>query len=261
MSTHQPVGFISHGAPTLALEVGGFAGQLGAWGADLLRTPPRAIVIVSAHWVAAAPRTGVEERAPLLYDFSGFPKPLYALEYPAPGHAALAAQVRELVGGTAQVDRPLDHGVWVPLLHMFPQADIPVVQVALPLRAGPAAWVALGRALAPLRDDGVLILGSGGAVHNLGRLAWSGGPSAPVEDWARAFDTWIGDTLDRGDLATLTRIEDAPALALAHPTVEHLAPLLVAAGAAATGVELITPRYPVNGWVMGSLSMRSVAWA
>lgn len=262
MSTLMPVGFISHGAPTLALEVGGFAGQLGAWGADLLaRTPPRAIVIVSAHWVAAAPHTGVEARAPLLYDFGGFPDPLYQMQYGAPGQAALAAQVRELVGASAKVDRPWDHGVWVPLLHMFPEADVPIVQVALPLATGPDGWLALGRALAPLRRDGVLVLGSGGFVHNLRRLAWDRGIAAPVEAWAGAFDTWLASALDRGDVPALSRIlTDAPALALAHPTVEHLAPLLVAAGAATTGADLPAPAYPVAGWTMGSLSMRSVAW-
>jgi 4,5-DOPA dioxygenase extradiol len=259
----QPVGFISHGAPTLALEVGGFAGQLATWG-GALRTAaaPRAIVIVSAHWATSTPRTGVEQRAPLRYDFGGFPDALRRIEYPAPADAALAADVRELIRGGAALDRPWDHGVWVPLLKMFPAADLPIVQVSLPLRSGPDGWLALGRALAPLRRDGVLILGSGGAVHNLGRLAWSQGPDAPVETWASGFDRWIADTLDRGDLAGLGRVlDDAPALALAHPTVEHLAPLLVAAGAAATGTDLPPPIYPVTGWVMGSLSMRSVQWA
>lgn len=260
MSQPMPVGFVSHGAPTLALEVGGFAAQLAAWGQALAATtPPRAIVVVSAHWVASAPVTGVEETRPLLYDFGGFPDELYRVAYAAPGAPALARQVRELVGSTPHVDRPWDHGVWVPLAKMFPQGSLPIVQVALPLRAGPAAWLALGRALAPLRDDGVLILGSGGAVHNLGRLAWRGGGT--VEPWASAFDGWLADTLDRGDLAGLGRVlEDAPALALAHPTVEHLAPLLVAAGAVARGDELPAPRYPVNGWAMGSLGMRSVEW-
>lgn len=263
MSKLQPVGFISHGAPTLALEVGGFAGQLATWGIDLVgRAAPRAIVIVSAHWVAAAPHTGVEQRHPLMYDFGGFADELYRVQYPAPGSIELAAQVRALVGAEARVDRPWDHGVWVPLGKMFPHAELPVVQVALPLRSGPAGWIALGRALAPLRADGVLVLGSGGVVHNLGRLAWRGrGGSESVEPWARGFDAWIAATLDRGDLAGLGRVlEDAPGLALAHPTVEHLAPLLVAAGAAGHGDALPTAHYPVTGWVMGSLAMRSVEW-
>ncbi|MBK9033791.1 MAG: dioxygenase [Myxococcales bacterium] len=259
--TRLPIGFISHGAPTLALEDGGFAADLAAWGATFTGArAPRALVVVSAHWVAAAPRTGVEARAPLLYDFGGFADDLYRVQYPAPGSAELAAQVRAATGARAEPTRPLDHGVWVPLGKMFPAADLPVVQVALPLGQGPAGWLALGRALAPLRDDGVLVLGSGGAVHNLGRLAWRGGAAGP-EPWAQAFEAWLVAALDRGDGAALARIlDDAPALREAHPSVEHLAPLLVAAGAAADGAALPPPRYPVTGWALGSLSMRSVEW-
>ena len=164
-----PALFISHGAPTLAGESDGFAAELARWGQALGR--PRAAVVVSAHWVAGAARTGVEATAPLMYDFGGFPDELYRIRYAAPGWPELAARVRELTGATAEDDRPLDHGVWVPLMKMYPQADVPIVQVALPLRSGPAGWLALGRALAPLRKDGVAIVGSGGAVHNLRRLA------------------------------------------------------------------------------------------
>lgn len=256
-----PVGFISHGAPTLALEVGGFATALATWGARLrAEAAPRGVAIVSAHWVSAIPRTGVEARAPLFYDFGGFDPALRDVQYPAPGAPALAAQVRELTGAKAEPTRALDHGVWVPLLKMFPAADLPIVQIALPLRTGPAGWLALGRALAPLADDGVLVLGSGGLVHNLGRLDWDSAAAAPAP-WATAFEAWATATLDRGDLATLSRVlEAAPALRDAHPSVEHLAPLLVAAGAAATGDALPPPTYPVTGWTMGSLSMRSVQW-
>ncbi|MBL8621914.1 MAG: dioxygenase [Myxococcales bacterium] len=257
-----PVGFISHGAPTLALEVGGFAAALEAWGTRLrAAAPPRGVAIVSAHWVSAIPRTGVEACGPLFYDFGGFDPALREVQYPAPGSPALAAQVRELTGAKAEPTRGLDHGVWVPLLKMFPAADLPVVQVALPLRTGPAGWLALGRALAPLADDGVLVLGSGGLVHNLGRLDWDSAAAAPAP-WATTFEAWATAALDRRDLAALGRVlEEAPALRDAHPSVEHLAPLLVAAGAAAHGDALPKPRYPVEGWTMGSLSMRSVEWA
>ncbi len=253
-----PALFISHGAPTMALETDGFAAELARWGAALGR--PRAAVVVSAHWAAATAVTGVEAQAELYYDFGGFPDELYQVRYPAPGWPALAAQVRELTGAGAQPSRPLDHGVWVPMMKLYPQADVPIVQVALPLRAGPAAWIELGRRLAPLRHDGVAIIGSGGAVHNLGRLDWSGGGRA-IAPWAAQFDAWIADVVTRRDLAALARVlDDAPALRDAHPTVEHLAPLLVAAGAAATGATLAPATFPITGWLMGSLSMRSIQW-
>ncbi|HVV86323.1 MAG TPA: class III extradiol ring-cleavage dioxygenase [Kofleriaceae bacterium] len=253
-----PALFISHGAPTLAGETGGFAAELARWGAALGR--PRAAVVVSAHWVANEPRTGVERTAELMYDFGGFPDELYRIRYAPPGSPELAARVRELTGAVSEETRPWDHGVWVPLMKMYPRADVPVVQVALPLRAGPAAWIELGRALAPLRREGVAVIGSGGAVHNLRRLAWHGGGA--VEPWARTFDGWVADVVGRRDLAALGRVlDEAPSLREAHPTVEHLAPLLVAAGAAAVGDELPAATFPITGWVMGSLSMRSIQWA
>lgn len=251
-----PAIFVSHGAPTLAAETDGFAAELGRWGQALGR--PRAAVVVSAHWVAGAPRTGVEAQAPLMYDFGGFPDELYRIRYQAPGAPELAARVRELTGATAERERPWDHGVWVPMMKLYPQADVPIVQVALPLRAGPAGWIELGRALAPLRREGVAIVGSGGAVHNLRRLAWHG--DGAVEPWARAFDGWVADVVGRGALDELARVEQAPSLRDAHPTIEHLAPLLVAAGAAADGDRLPAATFPVTGWVMGSLSMRSIQW-
>lgn len=251
-----PALFISHGAPTLAMETDGFAAELAGWGRALGK--PRGVVVVSAHWLGSAPRTGVETQAELLYDFGGFPDELYQVKYRAPGWPELAAHVRELTGASAEADRPLDHGVWVPLMKMYPQADVPIVQLSLPLRTGPEGWLALGRALSPLRKDGIMIVGSGGAVHNLRRLAWGGGGT--VEPWAAAFDGWIADVVARRDLAGLARVLEVPSLRDAHPSVEHLAPLLVAAGAAADGDALPPATFPITGWVMGSLSMRSVQW-
>ncbi|MEZ4399566.1 MAG: class III extradiol ring-cleavage dioxygenase [Kofleriaceae bacterium] len=248
------VGFISHGAPTLALAQDGAAAALTAWGAALAR--PRAIVVVSAHWVAATPLTGVERQAPLYYDFGGFPDELYRVEYPAPGAPDVAARVRALTGADSAPARPFDHGVWVPLSKLFPDAGVPVVQLALPLAAGPAGWLALGRALAPLRDEDVLVLGSGGIVHNLRALGRPG--AAPP--WALAFDRWVEEVLAAGDPDALAGVLDAPGARQAHPTVEHLAPLLVAAGAASVDGRLPPPRYPVTGWELGALGMRSVAW-
>jgi 4,5-DOPA dioxygenase extradiol len=252
-----PALFVSHGAPTMALEHDGFAAELARWGSALGR--PRAAVVVSAHWLAATPVTGVETQADLYYDFGGFPDEMYQVRYEAPGWPALAARVRELTGAGAEIERPFDHGVWVPMMKMYPQADVPIVQVALPLRAGPTAWIELGRKLAPLRHDGVAIIGSGGAVHNLRRIDWNGGGT--IAPWAAEFDAWVTDVVTRRDLAALARVlEDAPSLREAHPTVEHLAPLLVAAGAAAVGDTLPPATFPISGFVMGSLSMRSIQW-
>jgi 4,5-DOPA dioxygenase extradiol len=254
----MPVGFVSHGAPTLALDAAGRGAELRAWGAALPR--PRAIVVVSAHWVARDVRTGVEATAPLLYDFSGFPRALEAIEYRAPSDPALAARVRALAGGTAAPDQPWDHGVWVPLLHMFPAADVPVVQVSLPLRTGPESWLALGRALAPLRDEGVLVLGSGGIVHNLGRLAWRG--DGETEAWASDFDAWITRALDDGRVDDVAHaVARAPTGRAAHPSYEHFAPLVVAAGAASAGGALRVARYPLVGFDYANLGMRCVEFA
>lgn len=251
-----PALFVSHGAPTMAVETDGFAAELARWGGALGK--PRGAVVVSAHWVAAAAHTGVEAQADLYYDFGGFPDELYQVQYRAPGWPELAARVRELTGASAERERPWDHGVWVPLMKMYPQADVPIVQVSLPLRSGPEGWLALGRALAPLRKDGIMVVGSGGAVHNLRRLDWGGGGA--VASWAAAFDGWITDVVGRRDLAGLARVLEVPSLRDAHPTVEHLAPLLVAAGAAADGDALPPATFPITGWVLGSLSMRSVQW-
>ncbi len=253
----MPVGFVSHGAPTVALDTGTRGAELGAWGRALPR--PRAVVVVSAHWLARAPMTGVEATVPLMYDFSGFPRELSRVEYRAPGSPALAARVRELISGRADADRAWDHGVWVPLLHMFPSADLPVVEVALTMRVGPDGWLALGRALAPLRDEGVLILGSGGIVHNLGRIAWDGGPA---ESWAIEFDAWITRALDDGRIDdVINAVARAPTGRLAHPTYDHFAPIAVAVAAASACGALGAVRYPLTGFDLGNLGMRAIEFA
>jgi 4,5-DOPA dioxygenase extradiol len=254
----MPVGFVSHGAPTLALDTEARGAELRAWGRSLPR--PRAIVVVSAHWLARDAFTGVEATAPLLYDFRGFPAELQDVTYRAPGSPEVAARVRALAAARAEPSRPWDHGVWVPLVHMFPDADIPIVQLSLTMRVGPAGWLALGRALAPLRDEGVLVLGSGGIVHNLGRLAWDGG-GAP-EPWAIEFDAWITRALDDGRLDDVAEaVTRAPTGRLAHPTYDHFAPLVVAAGAASADGALRVARYPLVGFELGSLGMRAVELA
>ena len=216
---------------------------------------------VSAHWLARDTFTGIEETAPLLYDFAGFPRALHDVQYRAPGSPEVAARVRELLGARPEARRPWDHGVWVPLVHKFPDADIPVVQVSLTLRAGAAGWLALGRALAPLRDEGVLVLGSGGIVHNLGRLAWEG--EGETEAWAADFDAWITRALDDGRVDDVAEaVTRAPTGRVAHPTYDHFAPLVVAAGAASSDAAAPrVARYPLVGFEMGSLGMRAIELA
>jgi 4,5-DOPA dioxygenase extradiol len=249
-----PALFVSHGAPTLALERNETASFLKGLGARLGR--PRAILCVSAHWNTAAPAVSAAERPETVHDFGGFPEELYRIRYPAPGAPELAARVLELLGAAGfrsevSPERGLDHGAWVPLGLIYPEADVPVTQLSVQVDAGPAHHFRLGRALAPLRREGVLMLATGSATHNLGRL---GVGDAPPE-WAARFDRWLHDRLIRGaveELLDYRRV--APHAALAHPTEEHLLPLFVAAGAGASGDGLRAEALH-RGWTMGSLSM------
>lgn len=251
----MPVLFVSHGAPTLALD--------HAAGADFTRAAedlpqPRAVLVLSAHWLDAPATVGTRTQRPLLHDFSGFPEALSRVRYDAPAAADVADRLQRRVPSLVRDDdRPWDHGVWVPLLHMYPAANVPVVQVSVPFRWSPGQLLELGRALAPLRDEGVLVLGSGGAVHNLRRLDWrgAGGPAA----WATDFEGWLRDRLLAGAVDDLVAFpERAPALALAHPTVDHLLPLVVALGAASVAGGEVT--FPIEGWEFGSLSRLAVRW-
>ncbi|MBL8755533.1 MAG: dioxygenase, partial [Planctomycetes bacterium] len=224
----MPVVFVSHGAPTLALDR--VAGRdFAALAAALPQ--PRAILAVSAHWLDAPPTLGSRTTRDLYYDFSGFPDELYRVRYAAPAAAGLADEVAQLLPDVARADdRPWDHGVWVPLVHMFPAADVPVLQLSMPWRWSPARMFELGRRLAPLRERGILVLASGGMVHNLGRLDWNGGANPAA--WASNFEGWVRDRLQARAHDDLVAFRDkAPDLKLAHPTDDHFVPLLVAAGA------------------------------
>ncbi len=243
----MPIGFVGHGAPTIVVEPQKGA-QLQAWGQALPR--PTAVLVVSAHWEAPAPITGTVDTRPLMYDFGGFPQALYEIQYPAPGAPDVADRVVALTGATRQPTRPLDHGVWTPLYWMFAGADVPVLQVALP-RQSPAQLFDLGTKLAPLRSEGVFILGSGNITHNLRRI---GGDEIP--GWASAFDAWCEQVLaTRNWDALLDYDNTAPDVAMNHPTREHFTPLLVAAGAAMDDSDVT---FPVTGWEWGSLSRRCV---
>jgi 4,5-DOPA dioxygenase extradiol len=240
MTNSLPSVFVSHGAPTLPFEEIPARGFLEGLGRDLGR--PEAVLCVSAHWETAAPALSLAAAPETIHDFFGFPEPLYQLRYPAPGTPELARRAAALLAETGHGAGPgadqavelseargLDHGAWVPLMLMYPEAEIPVTQLSVQTAQGPAAHLALGEALAPLRREGVLVLGSGGAVHNL--REWRAG-DATVPAWAQAFDDWLAEKVEAGDLDDLAAYRTRhPEGARAHPSEEHYLPLLVAAGA------------------------------
>ncbi|MHB2015546.1 MAG: dioxygenase family protein [Candidatus Xenobia bacterium] len=249
----QPVAFVAHGAPTLALDAEKGA-ELTKWAASMSR--PRAVLIVSAHWEADQVLLGATTPAPLIYDFSGFPEPLYRIQYQPPGAAELADRVSALLQPewpVRRTDRGLDHGAWVPLLHLFPQADVPVLQMALPSQHSNRMLLELGRRLAPLRDESVLVLASGVLVHNFSFIRFGGGP---VEPWAIEFEAWVAEKLQAWDLDALVNARTiAPGGRHAIPTPEHFQPLYIALGAADPHPQL---EFPIRGFEMGSLSRTCV---
>lgn len=253
--TRQPALFVSHGAPTLALEPGSTRDFLAQLGAGLTR--PRAILVVSAHWETTAPAVSTAEKPETIHDFYGFPQALYQMRYPAPGAPDVARQAAQLLGdagmtAAAVPGRGLDHGAWVPLALMFPAADIPVAQVAVQTRLGPAHHLRLGEALRPLRDAGVLIVGSGSATHNLGEFGRHD-YAAPPPDWVSDFNAWLAAAVAAGrsaDLLDYRRL--APHAARNHPTEEHLLPLFAALGAATPGV---APQRIHTGYTYGVIGM------
>lgn len=234
-SSTQPILFLSHGSPMHAVQPGA-AGP--AWQAAVAGLPrPRAILMVSAHWEAALPTLTASAAPRTIHDFGGFPEQLYRLRYPAPGEPALAealaAQLRA-AGIEARIDanRGLDHGAWVPLLHMFPQADVPVLQLALQAGGDARRHLAIGRALRGLAAQEVLLVASGHMTHNLGDFFRHQGAPAPL-DYARAFRDWVDGRVMSGQVEALLDWETvAPAAQRAHPTPEHFLPLFVALGAA-----------------------------
>ena len=258
MAKLSPVVFTAHGNPMNALGGTPFAAFLGEWGQSL--PLPRAVLCVSAHWERPRLAVTAGERPDTVHDFYGFPEDLYRLRYPAPGSPALAVRVRELLvasgqGCNLEPGRGLDHGAWSPLLHLFPRADVPVVQLSLPLGASMASHLEIGKALAPLRMEGVLVLGSGNLVHNL-RTADLRHRDRDVAEWARRFDEWVATRLAVWDLDALASPWFAmPDGRLAHPSLEHYAPLLVACGAAGAGPAV---SFPFEGFEHGTLSMRCV---
>lgn len=249
-----PTGFVGHGNPMNALG-GKLADAWRDWGASLPR--PESILVVSAHFEASPPTLSSTTGAPVIHDFWGFPDELYRLDYPAPPAPATAALVERLLGPDSGLvrdeGRGLDHGAWVPLLHLFPGHDVPVVQLSIPWSDDAGAMAALGRCLAPVRGEGVFVLGSGNVVHNLRRVDWSG--QGGVVPWADEFDGWVASTLESG-WGGVVGYRAHPLAWVAHPTQEHFVPLLVAAAAAGDD----PPSFPVVGFELGSISSRCIAF-
>ena len=244
--------FISHGSPMLALEPGESGPALRRLAAELPR--PKGIVLVSAHWESPDLRVASHPAPQTWHDFGGFPPALFAVQYPAPGDPALAAHIVQLLAdhglpAAQDAKRPFDHGAWVPLSLMYPSADIPVVQVSLPSHLGPTAQTEIGHALAALRSEGILIIGSGSITHNLGELDWHAGPDS-IEPWAKAFRDWMIDRLAADDEAALHDYrKQAPFAAKSHPSDEHLLPLYFARGAGGSF------SIAHQGWTLGALGM------
>jgi 4,5-DOPA dioxygenase extradiol len=227
--------YLSHGAPTMPFTDTPALAFLNQLGTALER--PKAILVISAHWETAMPTVNAVARNETIHDFGGFPRVLYELQYPAPGSPPLAERVADLlraqgIGCNIDSRRGLDHGAWVPLMLMYPQADVPVVQLSLQSHLGPEHHLRVGRALAPLRQEGVLVLGSGSFTHDLSEFRGHG-PNDPAPDWVNSFADWFDAALSERrteDLLDYRRL--APFATRNHPTDEHLLPLYVAMGAA-----------------------------
>ncbi len=253
----MPVLFVGHGSPMNAIEENRWSRGFRDLAALLPR--PKAVLAISAHWYVAGTFTTGNVRPGTLHDFGGFPEPLHRIRYPAPGSPELARRAVKRIGeGRASVrdDWGLDHGTWSVLLHVWPEADVPVVQLSIDGRLSPPEHLAIGRALAPLRDEGVLLLGSGNVTHNLGHAftAWRTGDSA-TPAWASDFDERVARAFEAHDDGILLRALETDEGRSAHPTPDHYLPLLYVAGAARPEDAV---RFPVTGFDMGSLSMRSI---
>lgn len=250
----MPSIYVGHGSPMLALDAKRGA-EFRAWAKRIGR--PVAVLCVSAHFEKRPTTIGATTRLPLIYDFRGFPRELYRVQYGPPGAPRLARRVRAVLSGVERVAeaprRGHDHGTWVPLKWMYPQADVPVLSVSLPTH-DPKRLVAIGQRLGALRQEGVLVMGSGSLTHNLRRMDRRAG--APTASWAKEFDVWAQERLDAYDVDALIDWEKkAPAARMNHPTVEHFVPLLLALGARHRKDAV---RYPITGFELANLSRRSV---
>jgi 4,5-DOPA dioxygenase extradiol len=255
----MPVVFISHGAPDALLKADDAVACWREIGSTLQK--PKAILAISAHWEAPQATLSLADSPATIYDFSGFSPELYKLNYPAVGAPALAQRTQFLLANTGiatqlHPNRGLDHGAWVPLSAMFPDADVPVTQLSLILHQNAAAHFQLGQALLPLREEGVLILCSGAITHNFSWLNWHNPAHSSPLAKATQFTDWVAEQLIANDPTGLLNYRSAPSGAEAHPTEEHFLPLLVALGAAAGA---IPTRFRPN-FTYGNLAMDAYVW-
>lgn len=253
MATRMPVVFISHGAPDALLKA---PDAVTCWREIGQSLPsPRAILVVSAHWEARHPTASLSGAPETIHDFAGFSPQLKRMQYPAPGASALAERAAALLAQSGiatelHPTRGLDHGAWVPLSVLYPHANVPVTQLSLILNGSAAQHLALGKALAPLRDEGVLILTTGAITHNFAWLDWQAHAAAAVPE-ARAFSNWVGDQIDAGNTPALIGYRHTALGVAAHPSQEHLSPLFVGLGAAENNaVQRYQPPFSYGGLAM-----------
>lgn len=258
--TRMPTLFISHGSPMFALQPTQAGPLLRQLGEQLPR--PRAVLVMSPHWITTDLQVGTSAQPATVHDFGGFPAPLYDIQYPAPGHPQVAARVLDLLQADnwkarAAPDQGLDHGAWVPVRQMYPMADVPVLQVSMPQTLDAAAAVRLGRTLASLADEGVLIVGSGSLTHNLYEVR--GEVDAPGMPYVKDFVTWARRTVQvRDEVGLVHFLSVAPHAQRAHPTIEHYLPLPFAFGASAPDAQV---QVLDGGIDYGMLSMDSYVFA
>jgi len=254
----MPVLFVGHGSPMNAIEDNDWTRGFRKLG-ELL-PQPTAILSISAHWYVPGTFVTGNEHPRTIHDFGGFPPELYEQQYPAPGSVELARRVSNLVGKgtTLRTDWGLDHGTWTVLKYLRPKADLPVVQLSIDGRLPPAGHLVIGKTLAPLREEGVLILGSGNVTHNLRHAfaSWQRGETQ-TPDWAHAFDSDVAAAAAQHDGPALARLAESASGRISHPTPDHYYPLLYTAGAA-DAKDAVT--FPLSGFDMGSLSMRSILY-
>jgi 4,5-DOPA dioxygenase extradiol len=250
-----PAIFVGHGNPMNALAQNEYTRAWRSMGASIPK--PRAVLAISAHWYVPYTAVTAMSTPRTIHDFGGFPRELSEFQYPAPGSPEVAAEVRDVIGASVQLDQSwgLDHGSWGVLCHVFPEADVPVIQLSINRTLAPRDHYQLGRALAPLRERGILIVASGNLIHNLREYAW-GEEGVEPYDWALRFETQAKSAMLAGDHQTLIEYETLGRDALlAAPTPEHYLPLLYALGAQSAGDAV---NFPVEGIDGGSISMLSV---